>query len=268
MERYMNRLKYCYIVLMALLVAVSAAGQGGVDRLFFRDGSEKAMDIWKEADGWIYGFYPGDADLQKVEKQQLRKIVYRDGREITLVAESTVGKSVEKRTVKPKKKTDPNAPFFHPGSVQVGIGAGLPFSGLKSYKIVPLWLAVEAGVVRLGKPGVLSLGASADYSKMALGANVGYNAEITQFSVEALAGVHFFLTPRIALHGHAGAGFRQSNSTVKTSSSATAGKTTNNGLSASALAGVSVYALKNLALSVEGGYWNGATARLGIILNL
>lgn len=279
------RIKFGLLFFVALCLAEPAVGQVEFDRLFFKDGTEKVMDIWKDSEDLIYGFYPGISDLQKVEKILLRKIVYRDGRETIFADEAAIVAQKPQQTAKsekPKRTPDPEPAkrpkeprekrvrdeLFVPGDVQLEAGVRLPFSGLNTYKILPLWLEVEAGVVKIGKSGVVSVGASGDYSQKVLGSNVGYYANIRQFSMEAKAGYHFFVTRTFDVHCHLGAGYKLSRSAGQSQGSSSTEKKSSGGFSSSALLGISYYLSSQLAVSAEIGHHNGGTARFGIIFNL
>ena len=246
----MNRIKYLIVVITSLCIAESAFCQN-LDKLFYKDGTEKTMDVWRSTEDFIFGFYPGDAELYKIDKSLLRKIVYKDGREEVFASGNPITGSKKGNNNQTQVKR-----YFNPGNVQIGIGVGLPISGMSSYTLPPLSAGIDIGLIPLGKIGVISLGAAFDYYQRTLGSS--FSVDVKKYCIEAQVGINIFFTKNFDIHGNYGAGYYDWQSKSDNA----------DGFSSSFMAGFSFYLTKHLAIAAEGGMRNGANAQLRVILNL
>lgn len=176
--------KRIIIAIAALLVSVVSFGQNDFDKVYFKDGSVKMMDIRRDTDKTIVGFYHGEDALTTIYKSLLLKTVYRDGREVVYA-------EVEPPEVKEKKRPEKDATSTSSSTMPrllMGIRAGIPFSS--SYAIIPLDIAAEVPIVDLKKAGFISLGARGGFARQKLG-DGSYMAKINQLLIEATVGYHF-----------------------------------------------------------------------------
>lgn len=245
-------MKRSVLVFVTLLLAVSAISQEKWDKIYFRDGHVQLMDIRREKEKEIRGFYPDVLEMQAVSKILISKIVYRDGRE-------DIFPEPEVKVPEEKKKASVWGNAFSSGTMQIGLGAGLPLSEFKTYRIIPLWAAVDIGIVDLGRAGTVSGGVSFDFSKKGLGQSGGIMAEIQSLSIEAVAGYHFFVAKPVSITAKAGVGYGQTKIFYD-------GIELRHRFSSSFMIGAAYYVTPNIAFSLEGGYKNGPLLRLGAIV--
>ena len=235
----MNRIICFSTLLIAVLSYHLSYGQERQEVLVYKNGTEQSVTIVQEKNHTIECLYEGK--LKKIPKSDLLKIIYLDGSE----------EMVEEVWTE---------------NTYLDFGAGLSFSFIGSYRIVPLFLNLEFVAKDFGKAGKIGAGLALNYSQYCLGDKDLLTAVIHKPDAEVFVGYHFFFAPRASVYLRAGAGYAH-RFVIKNFSSGTQMEQVS-GLSVLGVLGFSYKFTHSFGLMAELGYLNGGMARLGLVFTM